>query len=80
MKPAEGLEGGGGVVAIISKLYHKSVQKILDVVAVDQKGILSRGRSPIAFNFRMVYKKINYSLIRSKIGAVVISKQAQDPA
>jgi hypothetical protein len=49
---------------------------ILDVLAVDQKGIVSRGRSPIASNFGMVYKVINNKQIRSKIGTVVISKQA----
>ncbi len=49
---------------------------ILDLIALDQKGIVSRGRSPIAFNFRMVYKKINNRQNRSQIGTVLISKQA----
>jgi hypothetical protein len=44
--------------------------------AIDQKGILSRGRSPIALNFGMVYKKINTRLIRLQVGTVGVSKEA----
>ena len=49
---------------------------IMDLIAVDQKGIVSRGRSPMAFNLKMVYKKINYRLIRLKVGTVGVSKEA----
>jgi hypothetical protein len=45
---------------------------ILDVIAIDQKGILSRRRSPMASNSGMVYKRINYRLIRHKVGTVLI--------
>ncbi len=58
-------------------LRHEGIP---DVMAVDQKGILSRGRSPMSSNFKMVDKKINCRLIRSQIGTVLILKQAQDPA
>jgi hypothetical protein len=46
------------------------------VLAIDQKGILSRGRSSIALNFGMVYKKINTRLIRLQVGTVGVSKEA----
>jgi hypothetical protein len=53
------------------------LEGILDLIALDQKVIeVSRGRPPIASNFGMVYKKINNRQIRSKMGTVLISKQA----
>jgi hypothetical protein len=45
---------------------------IFDITAIDPKGILSRRKSPMASNFERVYKKINYRLIRHKVGTVVI--------
>ncbi len=49
---------------------------ILYVIAIDPKGIVSRRRSPMSSNFRMVYKKINNRLIRLKVYSIVVSKQA----
>jgi hypothetical protein len=44
---------------------------ILDVTAIDQKGIVSRRRSPMSSKFGKVYKKIKYRLIRPKVCTAV---------
>jgi hypothetical protein len=53
---------------------------ITDAMAIYQKGTLSLGEASQDPIFSMVCKKINYRVIRPKLGNVMISKHSQDTA